>query len=71
MTGCLKYHEIFIPVRQTLFLETEVIWSQIRGRGWVLQKLLARHSVLWAGVLSWWRIQSVDQSSGLFLCSFT
>jgi hypothetical protein len=49
------------------------IRSQIRGTGWVFpfsnrflgQKLL--DSALWAGAVSWWRIQSLGQSSGLFI----
>jgi hypothetical protein len=49
--GCLQYPEIFIPLRQTSFLEQpEVMWSQTKGKGWVLhfsnrfsgQKLLKR-----------------------------
>jgi hypothetical protein len=53
--------------------QPRVIRSQIRGIGWVFhfsnpflgQKLT--ESVLWAGALSWWRIQSLDQSWGIFL----
>jgi hypothetical protein len=33
----LQYPEIFVPLSQALFLETEVIWIQIRGTGWVLR----------------------------------
>jgi hypothetical protein len=29
--GCLQYSEMFIPLTQTLFSETDVIHSQIRG----------------------------------------
>jgi hypothetical protein len=32
--GCLQYPEIFITLRQTLFLETEVIQNQIKGSGY-------------------------------------
>jgi len=48
--GCLQYPKIFRSLRQTLFLETEVIQTQVRGTGWVFhiknrflgQKLLDR-----------------------------
>jgi hypothetical protein len=33
--GCLQYLEIFVLLRQTLFLETEVIRSQTAGKGWM------------------------------------
>jgi len=32
---CLQYPEIFVPLRQVLFLKTKVIRSQIRGIKWV------------------------------------
>jgi hypothetical protein len=72
--GCLHWPEIFVPLRQSLFMETaknHSEWNQgnrgvfhfsIRFLG---QKLL--DSTLWAGALSWWRIQSLGQSWGHFL----
>jgi hypothetical protein len=32
---CFQYPEIFVPLRQALFLESKAIQSQIRGIGWV------------------------------------
>jgi hypothetical protein len=55
-----KYTEIFVTLMQTLFLEMEVIQSQMRGIGWVFhlsnrflgQKLLDReHLVNWCIVV--------------------
>jgi hypothetical protein len=56
-----QYPEIFVPLRQTLFLEpAEVIWSQIRETEWVLnfsnrflgQKLLDRKRLVsWSIVM--------------------
>jgi hypothetical protein len=51
---CFQYSQIFFPLRQTLFLETEVIQSQFRGKEWVLhfsnrflgQKLLDRERLV-------------------------
>jgi hypothetical protein len=38
--GRLQYPEIFIPLRQTLFLETEVIRSEIRvPRAWICTRM--------------------------------
>jgi hypothetical protein len=65
----LQTPEIFVPLRQALFLETaitQLIRSQIRGIGRVFhfsnrilgQKLLDRERI-WAVALSWWRIQSL------------
>jgi len=57
---CLHHPKIFIPLRQTLFSETEVIWSHIRGIGWVflfsnrflVQKLLDRvYLVSWSIIM--------------------
>jgi hypothetical protein len=60
--GCLQYPEIFVPLRQTLFMKTaKVIRSQIRETGWVFsysnrflaQKLLGRERLLsWSIVIA-------------------
>jgi hypothetical protein len=61
---CCEYLQcpvIFVPLRQTLFFETEVIRSQIRGIGWVFhfrnrflgQKLLDRERLMsWSIVMA-------------------
>jgi hypothetical protein len=67
---CLHYPKLFVPLRQTLWKQPQVIRIKIRGIGHVFhcrnrflgQKLLDR-----AGAFSWWGIQLLGQSSGLFI----
>jgi hypothetical protein len=58
--GCIQYPEIFVSLRQTLFLDTEIVRTQIRGVGWIFhssnrflgQKLLDRECLVsWSIVM--------------------
>jgi hypothetical protein len=71
---CFQYPKIFIALRQTSFLETVRSHSEPHqewgGHSISVLNLQARNSLtesaLWVGALSWWRIQLLGQSPGLF-----
>jgi len=64
--GCLQYPEIFTPLRQTLFLETAKNYSEPNqgNRVTVPFQFISGPEIDQA--LSWWRIQSLGQSSVFF-----
>jgi len=72
----VQYPKIFVPLRQTLFLETGVIRSQIEGVGWVFHfsnrflghKLHDRERLVnWSIVMA--EKPLFGQTSSLFLCT--
>jgi hypothetical protein len=76
--GCLQYPEIFVPLRQDfIFWNSQKPFGSKSGeQGGCSISVIdfwARHflteSALWAGPLSWWGIQLLGQSSGIFCTS--
>jgi hypothetical protein len=65
VSGVFKYPEIFVHLRQTIFGRSQKSFRVKSWDFWVRNCLT--ESALWAGALSWRRIQSLGQSSGLSL----
>jgi len=69
--GCLQYPETFVPLGQTLFLETARSHLEPNQGNRVCvpfqSSIFGQATALWAGALPWWRIHALGQSSGLLL----
>jgi hypothetical protein len=75
LCNILEYSEIFVTLWQLIFGNSQKSFgtkSEDYGVCFIsvidfLVRNCLTESALWAGALSWWRIQSMGQSSGLFL----